>query len=71
MSCFVSAEPTDAWLKYAGTVGKPCGKRRKQTSAPSIVRNRFTQLQQFLVGRVKRCLLGGIIMFQGLMQKRS
>ena len=24
--------PTDTWLKYCGTAGKPGGKRRKQTS---------------------------------------
>jgi hypothetical protein len=24
--------PTDKWLKYCGTAGKPGGKRRKQTS---------------------------------------
>jgi len=32
MSCFVRAGPTDTWLKYCGTAGKPGGKRRKQTS---------------------------------------
>jgi len=36
--------PTDVWLKYGGTAGKPGGKRRKQTSTCSIGRNRSTRL---------------------------
>jgi len=36
--------PTDVWLKYGGTAGKPGGKRRKQTSTCSIGRNWSTRL---------------------------
>jgi len=36
--------PTDTWLKYCGTAGKPGGKRRKQTSTYNIWRNWSTRL---------------------------
>ena len=36
--------PTDVWLKYGGTAGKPGGKQRKQTSTCSIGRNWSTRL---------------------------
>jgi hypothetical protein len=36
--------PTDVWLKWCGTAGKPGGKRRKKTSTCSIARNRSTRL---------------------------
>jgi len=38
--------PTDTWLRYCGTAGKPSGKRRKQTSTCNIGRNLSTRLQQ-------------------------
>jgi len=36
--------PTDTWLKYCGTAGKPGGKQRKQMSTCGIWRNRSTRL---------------------------
>ena len=42
-------EPTDIGLKSCGTVGKPGGKQRKQTSTYSIGRNRSTRLK-ILIG---------------------
>jgi len=49
-------EPTDAWLKYCGTAGKPGRKRRKQTSTCSIGRNRSTRLfKHFLPPLINFC----------------
>jgi len=48
--------PTDVWLKYCGTAGKPGRKRRKQTSTCSIGRNRSTRLfKHFLPPLINFC----------------
>jgi hypothetical protein len=39
--------PTDTWLKYCGTAGKPGGQQRKQTSTYRIGRNRSTRLNNY------------------------
>ena len=41
--------PTDVWLKYGATAGKPGGKPRKQTSTCSIGRNLYTRLKNSTV----------------------
>jgi hypothetical protein len=47
--CSVSGRgPTDAWLKYCGTVGKPGGKRRIQISTSSIAITWSARLKKIL-----------------------
>jgi len=56
--------PTDTWLKYCRTAGKPSGKRIKQASTCGIWRNRSTQLKNLAcllpVFSLQVCLVGGV-----------
>jgi hypothetical protein len=58
--------PTDTWLKYCGTAGKPGGKRRKQTSG---LREEGTKLGLGFIFMV--LILLGFLFFLGIEKEKN